>query len=378
MAGYIKNSDGGYSVNYEDERFQDVKSYQAQKETQLNQTYDNILNNSDKYYENQINAAQDYAKQQTELQQAQTDFAIQQIEQHKDEAQKNYVKEQKGAYMDYVRQPRCNERNMVNMGLSNTGYSESTLAIMYNAYQNRVGTAKESLNNTIMNYNNSITQAIMANNEKLMEIANTALEKQLQLNQQAFEYKNTVILQKEQALQDLNNTYYARYQNVLNEINNEIELQMEMDRIDREYEQWLAEFNAERERRETENAMRRAEFEAQRERWRIQDEQWQKEYDLAVKQANASIAASRTKTTSINSQTNPYGKNEDSKVQTMSDQDYQSMKDSITSTVGVAKNSKDPTNVQNAKKKSALLFVRRMFISLMKQQMKLLHNTKIV
>ena len=65
------------------------------------------------------------------------------------------------------------------MGLENTGYSESSLVSMYNAYQNRVGTAKESLNNTIMNYNNAITQATLANNEKLAEIANQTLEKQV-------------------------------------------------------------------------------------------------------------------------------------------------------------------------------------------------------
>ena len=47
MAGYTKNSDGGYSVNYEDERFKEIESEQAQKETELNQTYDNIINNTD-------------------------------------------------------------------------------------------------------------------------------------------------------------------------------------------------------------------------------------------------------------------------------------------------------------------------------------------
>ena len=55
MAGYTKNTDGSYSVNYEDERFQDVKNEQAQQTTQTTQTYDNILNNSDQYYQNQIN-----------------------------------------------------------------------------------------------------------------------------------------------------------------------------------------------------------------------------------------------------------------------------------------------------------------------------------
>ena len=289
MAGYTKNADGSYSVNYEDERFQDVKNEQAQQTAQTNQTYDNILNNSDQYYQNQINATKEYEKTQTELQQAQTDYAIQLVEQQKDQAQKDYTKEQKGAYVDYMKQTKSNAQNMANSGLSNTGYSESSIVSMYNQYQNRVGTAKESLNNTIMNYNNSIQQAILANNEKLAEIAYNSLQTQNQLNQQAFEYKNAIILEKEKALQNINDIYYARYQDVLGQINSEIELQMELDRIDREYEMWLQEFRAENER-------------------------WRQEFDLKLKEANASIAATNAQaayynaqTTALKKQNNPYG-----------------------------------------------------------------------
>lgn len=308
MAGYTKNSNGGYSVNYEDERFANVENEQAQKEQQVNQTYDNILNNSDKYYEDQINATKDYANQQSELQQAQTDFAIQQIEQQKEQAQKDYTKEQKASYVDYMKQTKSNAQNMANSGLSNTGYSESSIVSMYNQYQSRVGTAKESLNQTIQNYNNGIQQAILANNEKLAEIAYNSLQTQNQLNQQAFEYKNTVILQKEEALQELNNMYYARYQDVLSQINNEIDLQMELDRIDREYDQWLTEFNEQRRQWQTELD--------------TQTKQWEKEFALQQKQVNASIASSnaqasyyKAQAAALKNESNPYGDIKKKKVE---------------------------------------------------------------
>lgn len=308
MAGYTKNSNGGYSVNYEDERFANVENEQAQKEQQVNQTYDNILNNSDKYYEDQINATKDYANQQSELQQAQTDFAIQQIEQQKEQAQKDYTKEQKASYVDYMKQTKSNAQNMANSGLSNTGYSESSIVSMYNQYQSRVGTAKESLNQTIQNYNNGIQQAILANNEKLAEIAYNSLQTQNQLNQQAFEYKNTVILQKEEALQELNNMYYARYQDVLSQINNEIDLQMELDRIDREYDQWLTEFNEQRRQWQTELD--------------TQTKQWEKEFALQQKQVNASIASSnaqasyyKAQAAALKNESNPYGDTKKKKVE---------------------------------------------------------------
>lgn len=274
--GYVKNSDGSYSVNYNDQRFEDVKTEQTQKENQVNTTYDNILNNSDQYYKNQIDATKEYEKTQSELQQSQTDFAIEQINQQKEQAQNNYTKEQKGAYVDYMKQTKSNAQNMANSGLSNTGYSESSIVSMYNTYQNRVGTAKESLNQSILNYNNSIQQAMLANNEKLAEIAFNSLQTQNQLNQQAFEYKNTVILQKEQALQELNNVYYARYQDVLSQINTEIELQMKLDEIDRQYDQWLKEFTER-------NRQWRAEFDAKQ-------KQWEKEYAITKRNSDASYA----------------------------------------------------------------------------------------
>ena len=89
MAGYIKNADGTYSVNYNDERFVNVKNEQAQKEAQTNQTYNDMINNSNNFYQQQIDAAQNYADKQTELQQAQTDFNIQQINQQKDQTEQD-------------------------------------------------------------------------------------------------------------------------------------------------------------------------------------------------------------------------------------------------------------------------------------------------
>lgn len=295
MAGYIKDSNGNYTVNYEDEQLVNIQNEQAQKENQLNDTYNNILENSDKFYNDQIQATQDYAEKQTELQQAQTDFAIQQIEQQKAQAQKDYTKEQKASYVDYMKQTKSNAQNMANTGMSNTGYSESSIVSMYNQYQSRVGTAKESLNQTILNYNNGIQQAILSNNEVLAEIAFNSLQTQNQLNQQAFEYKNTMLLQKESALQEVNDIYFARYQDRVSQINSEIELQMALDQIEREYEQWLAEFEEQKKQRQ------------------LEQERWEREFALKQQESNASVAATKAQTSyyqaqtsAINKETNPY------------------------------------------------------------------------
>ena len=286
LSGFTKNENGGYSVDYNDQRFIDIQNEQANKEAQTNETYNNMINESDKYYNNQIDAAKDYAQQQSELQQANTDFAIQQIEQEKEQAQKDYTKEQKGAYSDYMKKTKSDAQNMANSGLRNTGYSESSEVSIYNAYQNRVATAKDSLNRSLLNFSNSIQQARLANNEKLAEIAYNALQMENELNQRAFEYKNNLILQRESALERINEMYYQRYQDVLSQINNEIALQMEIDRIDREYEQWITEFTEQIRQQNLAHERWQKEFDANR-------EQWQKEYDLKERQIEQQIRASQ-------------------------------------------------------------------------------------
>lgn len=213
-----------YEINYDDERFTQVE---AEKETALNNinnTYNNMISQSDQFYEDQKAAIQDYANTQSQLQQENTDFAIEKIEQQKEQAGKDYTKEQSGAYVDWQKQSGqygANAEAMAANGLTNTGYSESSQVSMYNTYQNRVATARDSFNRAVLNYDNSIKEAQLANNSKLAEIAYNALQAQLELSLQGFQYKNQLLqtqIEQQQATED---RYYARWQDVLNQMNQE-------------------------------------------------------------------------------------------------------------------------------------------------------------
>lgn len=249
-----------YDINYDDERF---KTVEAEKQTALNNindTYNNMINQSDKFYQDQIDAANNYANQQKELQQANTDFAIEKINQQKDQAKKDYIKEQTGAYVDWQKQSNqygANAEQMASQGLNNTGYNASLQRDYYNTYQNRVGTARESYNRAVLNYDNSIKEAMLANNSQLAEIAYNALKTQLELSLQGFQYKNTLLEKQIVDQRDIDKDYYSRWQNVLSQMNTENQLKENI----RQYETNLA---------------------YQKERDRIADEQWQKEYNLSL------------------------------------------------------------------------------------------------
>lgn len=213
-----------YSIDYEDERFKQVETDKTNAINQSNQTYDNMINESDQFYDAQIQASKDWAETQAKNQQERTDFTIEQIEQQKEKAEKDYLKEQSGAYVDWQKQSNqygAEAEKMAAAGLDKSGFSESSQVSMYNTYQNRVATAREVYSNAVLNYDNAIKDAQLQNNAVLAEIAYNALEKQLQLGLEGFQYKNQLIIEKANKQNEIDDRYYNRYKDIINQMNTE-------------------------------------------------------------------------------------------------------------------------------------------------------------
>lgn len=270
-----------YEINYDDERFQQVETDKQQAMSDLSNTYNNMITQSDKYYETQIQAQKDYANTQSQLQQENTDFTIEKIEQQKQQAEKDYTKEQKGAYVDWQKESNkysANAETMAEQGLTNAGYSESSQVSMYNTYQNRVATARDSFNRAVLNYDNSIKEAQLANNSALAEIAFNSLQAQLELSLQGFQYKNQLLLDQINKKQELENTYYSRWQNVLNQINQENQFAESIRQYEQNYAENVRQYNES--------------MAEQKRQFNQQQANWQKEYDLAKKQASGGSGGS--------------------------------------------------------------------------------------
>jgi hypothetical protein len=228
-----------YNINYEDERFQDVEADKQEALEGVNSTYDEMINQSDKYYQDQIDATKEWEAKQQELQQQNTDHLIGTIEQQKAQAEKDYTKEQKGAYVDWQKQSNqygANAEQMASQGLTNTGYSESSQTSMYNQYQGRVATARETFARAVLNYDNSIKEAQLTNNSKLAEIAYQSLQTQLQLSLEGFQYKNQLLQAQIEQQQITEDRYYSRWQDVLNQMNQENQFQESIRQYEKNYE----------------------------------------------------------------------------------------------------------------------------------------------
>jgi hypothetical protein len=201
--------------------------------------YDKMISESEKYTDKQISAVKDYEKKQTDIQNEQTDFAIEKINQQKDQLESDYIKEQSGAYKDWQKQSNpygANAEAMAAQGMANSGYSESSQVSMYNTYQNRVATAREAYSRAVLNYDNAITEARLQNSSKLAEIAYQSLSKQLELSLSGFQYKNTLIKEKAQVSSDISMDYWTKYKDMLYQINSQEELKIkkEAQKLDEE------------------------------------------------------------------------------------------------------------------------------------------------
>ncbi len=229
-----------YNVNYDDKRFTEVKTEENKAIKESDKLYDGMINSSDKYYQKQIDATEQWGNTQKQLQQAQTDFTIEQIEQQKAQAEKDYLKEQTGAYTDWQKQKDdygTNAEKMASSGLAHTGYSESSQVAMFNQYQTRVAMAKESFNKAVLSYNNAMKEARLQNSSVLAELAYQTLRQSLELSLQGFQYKNQFLLEKANAKRGIKDTYYGRFQDIVAQINHENSVAEQI----RQYNESLAE-----------------------------------------------------------------------------------------------------------------------------------------
>lgn len=308
----IKNYNPNETINMQDSRLTTIENQRGQDITNTQNEYNQMIGNTDQFYQNQINAAQASADAQAKAQQASTEQQIKEINQQREKTERDYQKEQRGAYTDYQKQVNeygVNAEVMAARGLSGTGYSESSQVSMYNAYQQRVATARQSLADSQQNYDNLIAQARLSNDTRQAEIAAELARQQAEYALQGFQYKNTLIESRQQQLNQLNSRYDARYNTMLGIMQNEIEgrrqnfqanvnilTQAEKNR------QWAAEFDEGNRRFEAEMAQKQKQYdrelELQREQLAFNRQKWQQEYALERQRLQASSSSSTSRSVS--------------------------------------------------------------------------------
>ena len=253
------------NVNYEDDRFKQVENEKKGELNKYNETYNALINERNNLTNQQQEMVNRWENTQKDIANKNLQYQKDLIEQQRKKAEQAYQNEAKASYIDYQKEVDkygVSRENVVNNGLSNSGYSESSKVDMYNTYQNRLGTARKSMQDAGLEFDNAIRQAQLSNDETLAQNALTALQNKLNIILEGFNYRSEQENNRLNWNNTINNNYYNRYKDVESQINYENETAEKI----RQYNEQM---------------------EYQKERDRIADEQWQKEYALQQAQAAA-------------------------------------------------------------------------------------------
>lgn len=203
---------------YEDQRMKDLQEEKTTAISEVEKLYGDMIQGNKDQYQGMIDATKEAAEKQSQLQQQQTDFALEQIEQQKKDAEKSYQEEQSAAWTDYKKQTDPHgvaAEQLAQAGLEGSGYAESSRVAMYNAYQNRVATARAGLEQAMVSYNNAITQARLTNDATLAQIALDALQQRLAYEAQVFQMNNELLLAQYNQVTGLKEYWGSREQALL-------------------------------------------------------------------------------------------------------------------------------------------------------------------
>lgn len=215
-----------YDVNYDDKRFKDVENEKQSELNKYNETYDNLINERNNFTKEQQDMVDRWENTQKDVANKNLEYQKDLIEQQRKKSEQAYQNEAKASYIDYQKEVDkygVSRENVVNNGLSNSGYAESSKVDMYNTYQNRLGTARKSMQDAGIEFDNAIRQAQLSNDEKLAQNALKALQDKLNIALEGFNYKTEQENNRLNWNNTINNNYYNRYKDVESQINYENE-----------------------------------------------------------------------------------------------------------------------------------------------------------
>ncbi len=215
-----------YDVNYDDKRFQNVENEKQSELKKYNDTYDNLINERNNFTKEQQDMIDRWENTQKDIANKNLEYQKDLIEQQRKKSEQAYQNEAKASYIDYQKEVDkygVSRENVVNNGLSNSGYAESSKVDMYNTYQNRLGTARKSMQDAGIEFDNAIRQAQLSNDETLAQNALKALQEKLNIALEGFNYKTEQENNRLNWNYNVNNNYYNRYKDVESQINYENE-----------------------------------------------------------------------------------------------------------------------------------------------------------
>lgn len=219
-----------------------IKQNESQKNNAIANAdgiYNQIQSNNSAMLDKNNEYLDTYLGTNNDLADRQTNFNVDLINQQKQEANKTYQKQSREIGMNYQKATNpygVEAEKMADSGLGNSGYVEKVNLDRYSQTQKQISEARANLVKTSQELDNKISEARLSNDSTKATFALDVMKQKLEAELEQFQYSSELKLNKLETNQGLENDYYTRYTDIVNQINYE----KEQEEAKRQYAEQLA------------------------------------------------------------------------------------------------------------------------------------------
>lgn len=208
----------------EDDRVKQNELEKNQRLKQYDDIYDKLINNNKDITKQNEAYLDDYLQKNTDLANRTMDYKIDLLNQQQKQAEKSYQNETKQINANYKKSinPYGHDAEvMASSGLLNSSYAESVIVDKYAKTQQNLASTRASFEKQFQDFENQKSKARLENDSTIAQYSLEVLKQKLDAQLQEFQYNSDLTLSKLTNEQTIDNDYYSRYMDIVNQINYE-------------------------------------------------------------------------------------------------------------------------------------------------------------
>jgi hypothetical protein len=208
----------------EDDRVKQNELEKNQRLNQYNDIYDKLISDNKDITKQNEAYLDDYLQKNTDLANRTTDYKVDLLNQQQKQVEKSYQNETKQINADYKKSINpygYDAEAMASSGLLNSSYAESVNVNKYAKTQQNLASTRANFEKQFQDFENQKSKARLENDSTIAQYSLEVLKQKLDAQLQEFQYNSDLTLNKLSNEQNIDNDYYSRYMDIVNQINYE-------------------------------------------------------------------------------------------------------------------------------------------------------------
>lgn len=208
----------------EDDRVKQNELEKNQRLNQYNDIYDKLISDNKDITKQNEAYLDDYLQKNTDLANRTMDYKVDLLNQQQKQAEKSYQTETKQINADYKKSINpygYDAEAMASSGLLNSSYAESVNVNKYAKTQQNLASIRANFEKQFQDFENQKSKARLENDSTIAQYSLEVLKQKLDAQLQEFQYNSDLTLNKLTNEQNIDNDYYSRYMDIVNQINYE-------------------------------------------------------------------------------------------------------------------------------------------------------------